>query len=44
MVSVIMSIHTSRPFIEYLLVTELPKFGDPREFEAVLPYEIEGFK
>jgi hypothetical protein len=29
--------------MDYLLVTELPKLGDTREFEAVLPYEIEGF-
>lgn len=41
--SLIMSIQTASPFIAYLLVTELPKFGDAREFEAVLPYQIEGF-
>src|SRR5450755_2688299 len=37
-----MTIQTSKPFSACVVVTEQPRTGDARKFEAVLPYEVEG--
>jgi hypothetical protein len=39
-----MTIHTSKPLAAYITERELPRTGDARVFELLLPYQVEESK